>query len=139
METTVPGKSVGVLAAAGHIKLSDELRTKIAASRQAPLDKKDFRQSEESIAENTDKTNDPLTHNHSSGHIGTALPVGKAVHAALGRKVIKPDKKKQRCHFGHTTTSSKVWLRNPLPSFWAGVPSEVLHNKVTEEPYHRKW
>ena len=48
------------------------------------------------------------------------------MHAALGRKIKFHNKKKQHCHFGHTTTSSRVWLRNPLPSFWAGVPSEVL-------------
>ena len=47
------------------------------------------------------------------------------MHAALGRKITK-NKKLQKCHFGHTTTTSKVWLRNPLPSFWAGVPSEVI-------------
>ena len=56
---------------------------------------------------------------------GAAPSSNNAVHAALGRKITK-NKKTQKCHFGHTTTTSKVWLRNPLPSFWAGVPSEVL-------------
>ena len=55
---------------------------------------------------------------------GTALPVSTAVHAALGRKP-KINKKAQTCHFGHKTTTSRIWLRNPLPSFWAGVPSDT--------------
>ena len=61
----------------------------------------------------------------SSVQTGTALPVSTAVHAALGRK-LRPIKRVQVCHFGHRTTTARVWLRNPLPSFWAGVPSEVL-------------
>ena len=30
------------------------------------------------------------------------------------------------CHFGHKNTTAKRWLRNPAPSFWVGVPSNVV-------------
>ena len=30
---------------------------------------------------------------------------------------------KDICHFGHTSTTTKKWLTNPVPSFWSGVPS----------------
>ena len=41
-ETTVPGKSAGALAAAEPFKLTNEIRTKIAARRQVALNTKEF-------------------------------------------------------------------------------------------------
>ena len=144
METTVSGKTAGALTAAVHTKLSDDVLTKIATNRQTALDKRALNALRKHIAtkkqtalnkkefllweqtvnkhhENKEQTGS----GSSSMQTGTALQVGNAVHAALGRKNFK-QKTKQTCHFGHTTTSSKVWLRNPLPSFWAGVPSGIL-------------
>ena len=91
--------------------------------------KKEFMQWEKSINQQhekkikNDKNKEEGT-GSSSGQTGAAFPFSSAVHAALGRKCKTP-KNTQRCHFGHTSTSSKIWLRNPIPSFWAGVPSEV--------------
>ena len=42
----------------------------------------------------------------------------------------KTTRRQGPCHFGHTTTSARanakdVWLANPAPSFWRGVPTGV--------------
>ena len=110
-------------------KAAFALTNKIAMNRQKAITKKEFMVWERSVNQHhEDKIKQDKEHEQDCGdyvHKGTALPGNNAVHAALGRKPRK-QRKAQTCHFGHTTTTSRVWLRNPIPSFWVGVPSEVL-------------
>ena len=93
METTVQHNTAGVPAAAEHTKISIELLTKIAAKRQVALDKKTFREWENSNVKSNENKNN-LTNKDDSGQTGAALPVGMAVHAALGRNFMKSFRQK---------------------------------------------
>ena len=75
--------------------------------------------------------------NSSIPQCGPGLPTSSAVHAAIGRNFLRSSRpraattassstSKNVCHYGHNTTSSRIWVRKPAPSFWVGVPSDVV-------------
>ena len=105
----------------------------ISAKKQIALGKRSFRGWEEEIADDTNNTN--KFNGNPIPQCGAGLSTSAAVHAAIGRNFMRSTRqrtststnsKKQICHFGHATTTSKQWLHNPAPSFWVGVPSSAV-------------
>ena len=112
-------------------------RAAIAAKRQLAVDKRTFRDWEETTAtkHNDNPEDKTKTNIIPVPQCGAGLATSGAVHAAIGRNFLRSTRarkstttrsKKDTCHFGNTTTTGNQWLRNPAPSLWVCVPSEVV-------------
>ena len=138
MEITVRHETVGVPAAAidfndtadedlpssptKALHINEQKSIAIAARKQTATDKKAFREWENGTDIKSKNEN--------------VQPGPSEIDAALGltflrstRRMATPNDNSAQggivCHYGHQTTSSRTWLRNPLPSFWPGVASGV--------------
>ena len=125
VETTLQHKTAGVPAAA-----EDIMNPRNALITTSQKDKQSFLD-----WENADHTNNEKDEkNDNISHCGPGLAVSPAVHAVLCRNFLRSRKARastkksatQICNFRNQHTTSRKWQKNPLPSFWVGVPSGAV-------------